>query len=357
MQLNFDLSDIQVEKAIDYNRKHAPRQWLCQSSWELVDPLTEAGVEWIAYFQHLMDDASQPKKRRVVIDGMFGGETASAYAYRFGPLRMEPHHVHRFPVVDAMWRYDHCYSIGEVEWPRKDPTWQAFLEADDSFDRGLLKLLTGFNPKTGEFNRWPSSVISLDTLSVGCFHYWAKTLAEHLPLVLGAGSLPASTVADVARQAFGEDLADTVVDARALRAFLEPRKGKHDLAFRLQPIAAGWRIIMQRDDMIQRHVDDWFDNYIGDAHAIIQRQGWGAHLQSEDGSLILAAVTRMRNSGSADQRIRSARDRVGHGDPVAVLKNAYMTDRDEGGYGKPNRWRKLTAWPEFRGPVPRHRRA
>lgn len=300
----------------------------------MIDPTTEEGVKWVARQQELLG---------AKIDGMLGGQTSSEYTYRYGPLTTGMHTQFPMPLYKYMWGYDHAYEPGQVSWPKKEPGFLYFLEELEeeghSFQAGLLKLLTGFNPRNLEFNRWPRSVISLDTISAGVFHYWAMTLIEHVLEILPDPSL--------AYIVFSED-AEPILNRP--KEYFRPVAGKNRMAFHFADFVVGWRILMSSGEMIRRHCNVWLDNYVGDALSIIDEKGWTPQLKSPDGSRILAAVTRMRNSGYVNKRLEVGEKVSKSSDPMKVLEAAYNTPRKQDGYGKPNRWKKIQNWPEFEGP-------
>lgn len=307
----------------------------------MVDPGTEAGVEWTKTQQRLLG---------LEVDGKLGPDTVRAYVKRFGPLRSEPHTMMPMPYVKSMWGYDHTCDDPEGRWPIPDPGFEATLdELHNGFMAAMLRLLTGFNTRTREFNRWPRSVISLDTLSAGAFHYWAQTLADHLPAIL-------ADVPGIEQFAFQQDpdpLDDIVVSPHALEVFLKPKTGKMALDFRLADLVVGWRFLMVTGPMVRRHCQGWASNYLAKALQTCRHFGWHVELKGHNGAKILALVTRMENSGAARARIRNSVRTLGkHASPLEVLKHCYYTPRNKGGYGKIARYTKVMTWDGFNGPAP-----
>lgn len=330
-----------TSQAAEYNAKRGPSPFLCQSSWRMIDPGTEAGVHWVKTQQRLLD---------LEVDGKMGPATTREYVRRYGPLRSTPHTFIPIGWIRHMWGYDHVMDDPEARWPKRDPGFLATLDdLDNDFIAGMLKLLTGFNPRTGEFNRWPRSIISLDTISVGCFHYWAKTLADHLPAILD--DVPGIEL--LAFQTDVDPLTTIVTMPQQLEDFLRPKTGKMKFDARLLDFAVGWRFLMTSGVMTRLHCQEWADGYIDKAWATIRHFGWMDAANGQDGARILALVTRMQNSGAARSRIRNAARAVSSRDPLVILKHCYHGKRSDGLYQKPNRWRKVMSWPEFTGPAPR----
>jgi hypothetical protein len=347
------LSDAQIERAIAFNKRVECRPFLCQATFERIDPRTPEGVQWVAQVQDLFDDESWTKKpkasyydpsRRVKVDGMFGGQTQSEYIKRYGPLSETPSTLHPMPVLGSLWRYDHAYDPGQVEWPSYEPEWETFTHAT-SWVNAMLRLVSGYKGR-GKFDRFPRSVISLDTVSVGIAHHWAGSVADDLVDIVKA--LP-----ELAEQAWGDN-AQRMLDEDWTEDLFRPRKGKMAMQARLNWYISGWRFLMGNPEAIRFHANDWLRDYVKGGHRLVSKFGWKKELRGSAGGQILAASVRLMNSGRAYTRVRNGMDKAGKGaSAMKILEATYNLPRSEGGYGKPARWKKITTWKGFQGPAPR----
>jgi hypothetical protein len=318
-------------KAQNYNAtRDLPRFFLCQSTRQIVKPGDRIGVEWIERRQ---------KQLSLEPDGMLGPKTLKAIERRYGPLSDLRLTVHPMPIWVSRWGYDHAHDHGEERWPYRDPTWHAFTDKGD-WESTMLRLVSGFSQEKETFNRSPRSAISLDTLSMGFCHYWARTLPKHIEAVC-------KEVPQLSAEAFPGHRDS--LDRGSLGKLLGEKKGKGKFQFQHAWLVSGWRHLMEQDSAIHAHVNSWLRKYVGKAWTLCKLHFGESCLHTEVGGQILAAVTRMVNSGPADRWIRKGLKK--HRDPMRALEYVFNLDRKKGGYGKPERWDKITSWRGFRGSV------
>lgn len=330
------MTPVQIDKALAYNRR-APVAFLDQTTWVPLAPATEQGVAWVAERQRQLE---------LGVDGCLGPATQAALVQRYGPLDTRRHTQHPLPVFVARWGYDHAHDVDDLAWPSRSPAFEAATD-DGSWQSGMVRLVAGWAPSTRTFSRAPDSYISLDGGSFGLAHYWSS---DALPLIEGmARALPS-----LARLAYGPHL-ETLYDTSAMRRLLGRTPGKRPHEARLGWLVAGWRLFARDKAAIALQVEAWLQDKVSEGRELAKWAGWRNALASEVGGVLLAACVRMCNSGAGNARrwISAARDDVGPtAAPLAVLERAYRNGAPRG-YGKPERWRVLTTWREFRGPAPR----
>lgn len=333
-------------KAIRYNEKQAcvPSHFVCQSTGRVIQKGTLEALAWVRMHQRAL--SLHP-------DGMIGPQTQQALMSRYGPFAQCMLTDHMMPVYVRRWGYDHAHDHGSLDWPAPEPEWQRHTAKLD-WRSGMMRLVSGYTPPRqgsmsglGTFSRGPRSVISLDTLSIGIAHFWAATIPAHMVGMF-------SRVPKLCLYAFMLH-ADKPLDDRDWWAGQVPqRKGKGPITVDLAWFVSGWRWLLSQPDAMTAHADLWLAKYARKAVKIASSHFGASSLQSRDGGIILAAVTRMTNSGPANRWIKAAKKRVGRrSNPRDILEDAFLTSRSDGGYGKPDRWEKIVTWKQFTQPVPK----
>lgn len=252
---------------------------------------------------------------------------------------------HPLPPFKRRWGYDHAEVTG---WPYRDAQWIK-VTGSGSWEAGMLRMVSGYSPTRGTVSRGPDAWISLDTYSVGIAHWWARTA----PTLFARIALEAPALAT---WAWGSERARKMEDPRWLPSQVKPRRRKnqkvrgHDP--RLDWLCEGWWAIARHPRVIKIQCEHWLGNYPASARTHARKLGWDRALRGADGGRILAALTRMHNSGAAYRRVRAGKKASGSRRPMEILETAYHLPKDKGGYGKPGRWKKLIAWSEFTGPAP-----
>lgn len=337
--------------AQNYNgRDSVPQIIMCQSQHVPIKPRNAEGVEWVEMHQ---------KALGLTPDGKLGPKTMAALEDRYGSLDDQQHTVHPMPVWVSRWGYDHAHDYGHLDWPYHEPSWKRYTD-DGSWNSAMLRLVSGFSPASLTFNRSPRSVISLDTLSIGFCHYWAKTMVKHVPAVC-------HVVPRLVCEAFPDpDHQDIVSDRIELTDMLQStrtilvdgkwiderywRKGKDKFSSEHAWFVSGWRHLMMQPSAIEAHVKSWIQKYVYKGRALVIRYFGEQCLSREDGGRILAAVVRMVNSGPAERWIRKGVKEKSKR-PMKALEYIYKLPRSDGGYGKPDRWSRIMSWDGFRGAV------
>lgn len=326
---------ISIDEAVAYNRERAPLAVRDQTTWRLRCPAKKSGVMWVARHQRALG---------LEVDGKLGPMTTAALEMRYGPLDTKKHTRVPMPFFVHRWGYDHAHDVDDLDWPTKSPAFEAATD-DGSWESGAARLVAGYEPRTGTFHRAPDSYISLDGGSFGLAHYWGADAAPLISLL--ARELPAP-----ADEAWGEQ-AGLVADERRLARELGRAPGKMPHRHRLSWLVAGWRKVARQERAIHLQVDEWLQDKVREGRRLARAHGWGCELARRDGGRILAACTRLANSGyGKGRRYIAAASRDSDEGAMTVLERVYCTPRSQGGYGKPDRWVRITGWGEFRGPAP-----
>lgn len=344
---------MRINDAIAYNARHAATPFIDQSTGDWVHPASAEGVAWVARQQRALGRSPGDLRSEgevLTIDGMLGPKTRDAYERRFGRLAVRLHTEVSMPALVSRWGYDHAHeSLDDdpdgMEWRQLDAAYEAYT-ADGTWESGALRLVARYSPKTGRFNRTPSSYISLDGVSLGLAHYVDRGAAELVSRTVKLNRCYANRV-------FGAELADDLAERRLDGLFLE-RGVEVEHQFRRSPLVAGWRYVSRTRPAMKLQADLWLHDKVNEGVTLARQHGWFSDLRGADGGKVLAACTRMANSGVGKARryIRNARKKHGKRGAMRDLEAAFLLARKDGGYGKPDRWRMITSWAEFRGPAP-----
>jgi len=348
--------EIDIHKAMEYNRRKAPGPFLCQSSLAKIDPGSPAGVRWVAHHQHSLDDASWSKEgrswydpdKRITIDGMLGPQTQRELIRRYGEFSSTLQTRHPMPWFISVDRYDHARDPDALSYRQSAPEWEDFTAHGRWFD-AMFRLVSGWEESSHTFSRVPRDWISLDEFSIGIAHFWADTAPNLLSSFVK--DLP-----DLSADAWG-DTADKMRDPNWIRGKVRVLTGKRAHQSRYNWLCSGWWYAARRPEAMAWQATDWLRRYGRSAKRTIKHFNWTDHLLGEDGGRILAAVIRMANSGGARRMIRVGQGIEGeNAPPMRVLEAAYKApktkDGKKFGYGKPGRWQKILDWSGFAGPAP-----
>lgn len=243
--------------------------------------------------------------------------------------------------------YDHAYDPSDTtkgSWPVIDDQWEE-MTSTGSWLASMLRLLTGRNvTKSGKitYDREVDDFVTLDTYSVGIAHWWAGTAPDQLLQPL-ANKFP-----KLCEEAWGKEAFTLLKDSpKKVMSITGIEKGHRRYNPRtLSWLVAGWYHIARRPEVIAFMVELWCGDYVSKGLERCKR--FKMDLSGSNGGLILAAVTRMCNSGPAvaDRALNKFYKNIkNQEDAVKALKLIYHTDRDENGYSKggngPGRWKVL----------------
>ena len=243
--------------------------------------------------------------------------------------------------------YDHAYDPSDPtkgSWPVVDTQWEE-MTSTGSWLSSMLRLLTGRSVnRSGKvtYDREVDDFVTLDTYSVGIAHWWAGTAPDQLfqPLVQ---KFPA-----LAEEAWGKEGAKILRDSpKKLMEITGVEKGHRRYNPRtLSWIVAGWYHVARRPEVIAFMVELWCRDYV--SKGLGRCRTFKMDLSGANGGLILAAVTRICNSGPAlaDRALGKFYKGIkNQEDAIKALRTIYHTDRDENGYSKggngPGRWKVL----------------
>lgn len=326
-------------EAIDYNERKAQAVFVDPTTWAAVKPATVEGVRWVRGLQASL---------KLTVDGKLGPNSTRAFERRYGAMSM---HVQSYvlPWWVSRWGYDHAHDPGSRAWPPRDEQWAAMLLMD-AWVGAMLALVSGFKPDNdGTTNRGPDSAVTLDRSSLGPWHVWSRGLPEYFAwLVARQRSL--------LDQVNPWDERELVIlgDPAALADAVPFKRGRMPHEARFNWLIAGWWRIARHPQWVEAQCQWWLDKYVAQGLSLVRERGWERALRGEDGGRILAAVTRLCNSGqgSARRRIRAGSEHAGSDDPMTVIEETYLLHRDRGGYGKPSRFARILAFDGFKGPAP-----
>ena len=245
---------------------------------------------------------------------------------------------HPLPPIVKRWGYDHAEL---TKFPYKDIQLE-LATSNGTWGSGMIRLVSGYSTSRKTFNRGLDSFITLDTYSLGIAHWWAESAPELL-------SELATKEPEIASWAWGDKVAILLQDEDWLLEIIPPKRGKKQYDDSLAWLLAGWWACARHPRVVRIQVETWFQEYINRALNVANSMHWTDHLASDIGGKILAALTRAANSGKGARHIRKFDS---GGSPLDTLKKFYNTGRDNGGYGKPDRWKKISTWTNFTGPAP-----
>lgn len=243
--------------------------------------------------------------------------------------------------------YDHAYDPSDPtkgSWPVIDSQWEQ-MTSTGSWLASMLRLLTGRSVNRAgvvTYDREVDDFVTLDTYSVGIAHWWAGTAPDQLfqPLVQ---KFPA-----LAEESWGKEGAKLLRDSpdKVMEITGIERGHRRYNPRTLSWIVAGWYHIARRPEVIAFMVELWCKDYV--SKGLSRCRTFKMDLSGSNGGLILAAVTRICNSGPAlaDRSLSKFYKGVkNQEDAIKALKTIYHTDRDENGYSKggngPGRWKVL----------------
>lgn len=344
----------QISKACKFNLNHAPSPFFCPVQRILINPTEPEGVEWIAKMQEYMDDPWESKhgdpEKRLDIDGMLGRKTLAALESRYGRLSsaVDFDTIHPMPLLIAYWGYDMSFDWGNTDWPEKDEQWEEFTSGG-TWHHGMLRLVTGWDPRFRTFNRTPRDHVSLDEMSIGFAHYWADVLPGFLAAFVNA-------LFALAVDAWGLETAEKMRSEDWIASQIDAVKGKRSHQAKYNWLLTGWWYAGKNEDAMRWQSEYWLQHYYGYVRKVVVDMKWTNSIPHSDGGQVIAGIMRMTNSAGrrgTTEILEAARNRIGSNDPMKVLENAYTTDDSKGGYGKEDRWEIITTWDEFAGPAPK----
>lgn len=322
-----------------------------------LDTGSDAFVRWTALLQAALG---------LKVDGAFGPRTEEAFLTRYGTEEERQELEHPLPLWVSRWGYDHGHPWEDTSWPLKDEQF-AQLTGTGSWAAGMLRLVSGWSATQETFSRGLDSIVTLDTVSVGHPHYWAQRIPKVIAHVWNrAPEVCALGWGEDGRERFGlASFARELDLARTSSALSRPSfttrkayrvaRGHKPASASLNWFASGWWRVSRHPDFVRAFIKHWIEDYLEDAWHLLGRFGWHNRARvSEDGGRILAAATRMSNSGmgAAIRRLELVMREVGR-DPMKAFRKTFLKPRSQGGYGHPDRWHKIMSWEEFAGPAPR----
>ncbi len=237
---------------------------------------------------------------------------------------MQPMQKFVMPNLTLKWQIDHA----PIVWHRPDPYWKKLTDGGTVAD-GLLRMISGYNPRKNRFSRGPDSLTSLDTYSLGIAHWHAETapeMLEHLPDYL-------------IKYAWG-------VDKEEFLDYLEnidSKRGKQRLRRELYPFVRGWYEIARHPAVIAVQAEAWLGKYAKRAWKTCSQNGLFS-------ALAFACVARVTNSsysraGKWVAKIRRRHPEYTEEEVCAELFGPRYDDH-------PDRFDLIKTYPEFKGLIP-----
>jgi len=333
-----------TQSALGYNAKHAPKEFFCPASQLIVEPATQAGLEYVLAFQEAMDSRQQ----RFGVDGKFGPASQRLWQQIYGKFGEAVALMHPMPWYHRRWGYMHGYPYPLEKWPSKDEQFRILTEKKPceigAWLATMLRFVSGYKPSSETFSRGLDSTISLDTLSLWVVHYWAGTMPKLFVKIVE--KLPV-----VASLAWPAELIETMRSEKTLSRFLGKTRGKTPHDARLNDFVAGWFAIARLPEVIEIFLEEWSMGYPVRAIGLARQEKWDVD-EMEDGGKVTALIARVINSrgvGGARSQINRAQARLSTRDPMKIMHEVYHADDL---YDRPDRWKKVTSWKGFEGKMP-----
>lgn len=321
--------------------KNPDETFLCPILWKTLDLRSEEGILWTSHIQ---------KAFGLKVDGIFGPNTRKKFERRYGPLTMDKITPHPLPLMVWRWGYDHGHDWDDTRWPFRDKEWEKVTSGGD-WEDGMVRLVSGYDSRNGTTSRPGRSYITLDVASISFSHEWSKAIPEFLADLM-------KMIPDLMEEAFGKDIAAKLRDPKWMRKEVPWARGKEGRVPHTPNknwLAAGWWWLGDHEEALPATKKLWLSQYAVGGRRMAEDFGWGDDLRGCNGGRILAATTRLANSGvgSGRRRIRAGIKKCGSRDPMKALETTYRLSRKEGGYGHADRWdHRIIPWDEFEGPAP-----
>ena len=253
--------------------------------------------------------------------------------------------LHPVPMLRTMWGYGHAEEPGDP-WPYGESAaqWIHALAYRPRWGAGAVGLVCGFNPSKDTVSRMPWGAVGLDDGSYGVAHYWSQSSPKMFARIC-------KRAPELAAYGWGAARAQAMREPEWLLKHHPPSRGHMPYPKSMHWLLAGWWLIARHPVAIRLQCAGWWAEYVGRGRRTAERMGWKDALSSPDGGQILAATTRMANSGKGAKRLKPF---IHRGDrPLDTLRRFFLAPKDERGYGKKkSRWRNVTTWAHFKGPVP-----
>lgn len=338
-------------KARSTNEGHST--FLCPITWKVIDLASDEGVSWVKHIQDAL--ALKP-------DGEFGPKTEKEFTHRYGPLTMEKQTLHPMPLFVRRWRYDHAHDWDSPEWPYRDPEWER-VTSGGSWEDGMLRLVSGYNPKNGTTSRPGRSFITLDHYSISFSHYFSGNAGPFLAYLME--HCPKDAI-----DCFGADKAEKMKNPRyILKMFkkITGQEGRVKHYPEMSWLSSGWWAFGSRPAVVQASADFWLGQYTPRGVQIAKKLKMYDELRGENGGQLLAACTRLANSapGLAPIWFKNAKPLAKSNSSMDRMEACFFMEKKRevnaktgkkhhvGGYGHGDRWVSITNWPEFKGPAPK----
>lgn len=340
-------------KALDYNTDLEMLPFVCPITHTTILPDTPECVEWVRHVQ----EAFGRKAHGKLTEGF-----QREFTLRYGPFRSTPATKHPAPLFVWRWGYDHAHDWDSPQWPYIDKEWES-VTSGGQWEDGMVRLVSGYDRDSGRTSRPGRSWITLDHYSISFPHYYSKTAPKVVARLVKA--CPEDAV-----ECFGELRAKQLEDPKfLLRNFPVKvgRSGRKKAYFDQLWFATGWWAFGSRPDVVTESKKIWLEDYVNKGVWVADQLGIRSDLKSpEIGAQVLAACTRMANSaaGLAPTWYRNSKRLARGRDTMSRLEACFSMDKERevdsrtgrrvhvGGYGHPDRWRKITSWPEFKGVAP-----
>lgn len=256
-------------------------------------------------------------------DGKAGDET---WGMRFtvpftsaGPL----------PKVTNGYSYDRCPKRYKQRDTNSTCWWRHLLDMKDQTLAMALAAVSGWDTRTKVFSRDPTAFTTLDTMSIGLAHWWAKTC--------GRVFRELKRIAPAAYQdAFGNLLGEILASDKLREKFFGFERGGRRLTLQFHPVVCGWKYLSDFHwlELAMAQITVWERDYFQDA---VYRVATYTGLKPDDEDWHRAVVLTSVIENSEDTRTEF---KDAEGDGLERVENAWrLTYEDENKFNR--RWDRV----------------